>query len=77
MMVLTNKIAAFITAHFVQMALFEGVSIFAILTCFLTQSPFNLGIVGVIFIIFISKTPTVFKLETILELSKEEKKQFY
>ncbi|MBK6263808.1 hypothetical protein JKA74_02070 [Marivirga sp. S37H4] len=73
---LQKKMSAFSSAHIVQMALYEGVGLFAVVVSFITGSIYNIGLVALIFLIFLSKTPSIVKLEDKLNLTPEEREQF-
>ncbi|MEQ8473725.1 MAG: hypothetical protein RIC35_21190 [Marinoscillum sp.] len=72
---LKDKLAAYQTAHIVRMASFEAVGLFAVVTCFVTSTLLNLGVLAIVLAFFIIKTPSVSQLENNPGLTQEEKNQ--
>ncbi|MEP2773260.1 MAG: hypothetical protein ABJH05_14005 [Fulvivirga sp.] len=72
---LSQKIAAYQTAHLIRMAAFEGCGFIAGIAVLQTGNYYNLGVLAVVLAMFIVHRPTPTKIAIDLELNMDEKNQ--
>lgn len=68
-----KKISAYQTAHLIRLSLFEVAGLMAVVVCFITGNLYNLVVLGVVIIVFFMLKPSVYQMESKLQLTPEEK----